>query len=328
MPEPLRCALLGTGHAHAAGKLRVLQASPEWEVVGVCEPFPEFRERARGNPAYREVRWLSQDDLLGDPTIKMVAIESHVEPNLALAQAAIDAGKHIHLDKPAGTSLSAFEALLETATKRHLIVQLGYMFRYNQGFDFIRRALREGWLGDVHAVTGSINSPLGTPEHRRFLGFHPGGILFELGCHLIDMLVIQLGKPRHVHPHLRSDGPYQDGFTDNTHTVFEYEKAVAHLSCSQLEVEPSSRRRWEVMGDNGTITLQPLEPPSLRLCLKEPRGGFAAGWQAVEVPWTPRYILDLQDLAACIRGERPFAYSPQHDLDVQETLLRACDTLR
>lgn len=81
------------------------------------------------------------------------------------------------------------------------------------------------------------------------------------------------------------------------------------------------------MGSNGTIAMQPLEPPQLRLCLKEPRGGFSAGWQSVEVGWTPRYVHDLADLAACVRGERPFAYTPEHDLAVQEALLRACGTL-
>lgn len=327
MAEPIRVGLLGTGHAHATGKLKTYQASSEWEVAGVCEPFPEFRARRENDPAYRGVPWLSQDDLLGDPTVKVVAIESHVEPNLRLARAAIEAGKHLHLDKPAGTSLPEYASLLHEAARRDLIVQMGYMFRYHHGFDFIRRALREGWLGDVHAVTASINSPEGSAGHRQFLGFHPGGILFELGCHLIDMLVLQMGRPKHVHPLLRSDSPLDDGFADNTLTVFEFEKAVAHLSCAQLEVEPGSRRRWEVLGSNGTIAMQPLEPPQLRMCLKEPRGGYGAGWQTVEIPWTPRYIIDAVDLAACVRGERAYAYSHENDLITQETLLRACGTL-
>jgi len=46
------------------------------------------------------------------------------------------------------------------------------------------------------------------------------------------------------------------------------------------------------------------------------------------VSWTPRYVRDLADLASCVRGERAFAYTHDHDLAVQETLLRACDTLR
>lgn len=70
----------------------------------------------------------------------MLAIESKVEKLLSLARRAIEAGKHIHLDKPAGTSLEEFRSLLNEAEKRSLIVQMGYMFRYNEGFNLVRRA--------------------------------------------------------------------------------------------------------------------------------------------------------------------------------------------
>jgi hypothetical protein len=42
----------------------VLQQSPEWEVVGIAEPFAECRANAEAGPAFEHVRWLSQDDLL------------------------------------------------------------------------------------------------------------------------------------------------------------------------------------------------------------------------------------------------------------------------
>jgi hypothetical protein len=47
----------------------------------------------------------------------------------------------------------------------------------------------------------------------------------------------------------------------------------------------------------------------------------------VEVENLPRYVLDLQELAACIRGERKLAYTYEHDFTVQETILRSCGVL-
>jgi hypothetical protein len=157
--------LLGAAHAPAAGKLRVLQQSPEYGLVGACEPFPECRHAGLADPAFRGVRWLSADDLLGDPTVSVIAVESHVAPNL------------------------------------------------------------------------------------------------------------RLGKSARVHSFPRHDGSCDDTLADNTHVVFEYERRLAHLSVSQLESLNKPRRRWEIMGSNGTVILPPLEPPGVQLGLQEVRGG-------------------------------------------------------
>lgn len=323
MADRIRCGLLGTGHAHAAGKLQVLRESEDWELVGVCEPDATWRARRAQEEAFIGVRWVSVSELLDDPSVQMVAVESEVPQLLSLGRRAIDAGKHIHLDKPAGTSLATFRALLDEAERRGLIVQMGYMFRYNPGFDLIRQAVREGWLGEVHTLHGSMNSQI-EPAARRRLAFHPGGMMFELGGHLIDLLVLLMGRPRRITPFLRHDAAYDDGLADNTLAVLEYDRAVAVIESSAMEVEAFARRHFEVCGNGGSIVLQPLEPPAVRLCLQEPRGGYRAGWQTVRVPNIPRYAEDLKELAWCIRGEQEFPYSKEHDLIVQETLLRAC----
>jgi predicted dehydrogenase len=323
MTEPIRAGILGTGHGHAAGKLKVLQQSPEWELAGVCEPDPQWKARRQGEADWAGVRWVTEAELLDDPSVRMVAVESEVPQLLPLAQKAVAAGKHLHLDKPAGTDLPTFRRLLDEAASRSLIIQMGYMFRYNPGFDLIRRAVGEGWLGTVYSLRGGISTDL-RPEARKRLAFHPGGMMLELGCHLIDMLVLLMGRPGWVTPFLRHDGPETNGLADNTLAVMEYDGALALIESAAMEAQPFPRRRFEVIGTEGTILLQPLEPPAVRLCLREPRGGFQAGWQTVEVENPPRYDRDLEELARSIREEQAFPYSYEHDYTVQETVLRAC----
>jgi hypothetical protein len=72
------------------------------------------------------------------------------------------------------------------------------------------------------------------------------------------------------------------------------------------------------------MILEPLEPPAVHMCLREPAGGFEAGRQDVAIDDVPRYVGDLEDLARCIRGEATFSYPKDHDFSVQQTLLRAC----
>ncbi len=322
MAQRIGAALLGTAHAHALGNLRVLQDSPDFELLGVCEPDAGLLAAAREAEAFAGVRWLDRAQLLADEQIAMVAVEGRVRDNLGFAREAIEAGKHIHLDKPAGSDLSEFESLLELAGERGLLVQMGYMFRYNAAFELCLRAVREGWLGEVFYVHGEINSDIPEPT-RRQLAEYAGGMMFELACHLIDMLVATLGPPQRVRPFLRHDGAQDDGLADNCTAVFEFARAAALLHTAALEAHASERRCWEVCGTEGTVIIQPLEPPAVRLCLKSPRGGFGAGWQAVAVPHIPRYVRDMADLAACLRGEREPSYGPEHDLATQRAVLLA-----
>ncbi len=323
MKEIIRCGILGTGHGHAVGKLKVLQDSPDWDLAGVCEPDPNLRTRREREEAFANVRWLTESELLDDPELKMVAVEGAVPHLLDQADKVVDAGKHIHLDKPAGASLSQFKAILDRAEGQSLILQMGYMFRYNPGFDLVRKAVSESWLGEVHYLHGSINSNI-SPANRKPLAFHPGGFMFELSGHLVDILVLIMGRPHTVTPFLRKDGSFKDALVDNTLAVMEFDRSIAVIECGAIEMGASERRHFEVCGSRGSIILQPLEPPDVRLFLNEPHGGYKVGWQNVAIPNIPRYVLDLEELAQCIRGEKEFPYSKEHDFTMQETLLRAC----
>jgi len=326
MNAPIRAGILGTGHGHAVGKLRVLQASADWELAGVCEPDAAARARRQGEDAWSGVRWVEEAELMEDPAVRMLAVEGEVPELLPLAERAAAAGKHLHLDKPPGADLPRFRAILEEARRQELIVQLGYMFRYNPGFDRVRQAMGEGWLGQVHYLHGCINTDL-SPAARQKVSFHPGGMMLELGCHLIDVLVLLMGRPRRVVPFLRHDGRLEDGLADNTLAVLEFDGAIATIESAAMETQPFPRREFAVCGDQGSIVLQPLEPPALRLCLREARGAFAAGWQSVPVDDVPRYERDLEELARCIRSGEPLPYPYEHDATVQETVLRACGAL-
>ena len=85
--------------------------------------------------------------MLNTPGLALVAVETDVPDLLDAAEAVVEAGKHLHLEKPGGASLPRFRRLIDTATRKHLAVQLGYMYRYSPAIVFLRRALAEGWLG-------------------------------------------------------------------------------------------------------------------------------------------------------------------------------------
>lgn len=319
----IKIGQIGTGHAHAAGKMRAIRNLPQfYEVVGIAEPDARRRSAAEKDPAFAGLRWLTRDELLEAPGLQVVSVETEVCDLLSSARAAIGAGKHVHLDKPAGESLSEFKALLEESERRKLIVQMGYMFRYNPAFQLCYRAVREGWLGEIQTIDTSMGKVLDI-ESRLGLLRYPGGSMFELGCHVIDSVVKLLGRPKGVTAYNRRSRMHNDGLADNQLAVLEYEGATATVRSSLVEVDGMNRRRFEVCGEKGTLEIRPLEPPKVRLSLSEDRGEFKRGTQEVAMPRAPRYEGEFEDLAKVVLEGKKFGWDPDHDLAVQETVLLA-----
>lgn len=331
--QRIKVGQIGIGHNHASAKMATFRKLAEhFEVVGVVEPSPEWRKKRGDDPAYRGLTWMTEEQLLNTEGLTAVAVETDVCDLVPTAARCIAAGMHLHLDKPGGESLSPFRTLIETAGRRGLTVQLGYMYRNNPAIQFCMRAVREGWLGrvfEVHAVM-SRYQPL---AYRQWLAQFRGGSMYIFGCHLIDLVVSVLGKPDRVTPFPRqthSDVPVYD----NGLAVFEYPRATATIRAASLEVDGYQRRQLVVCGDEGTIDLCPLEtfdirpaqPLALRLTLSSPRESFRKGSQEVRFPPMPgRYDDQLIEWARIVRGEIANPYPLAHEMMVQEALLGAID---
>ena len=283
----VKLAQYGISHDHAPGKARVMKESDQVDFCGVFEPSQAVREALGVNPAYEGVHWFSRKEEI----------------------------------------LDEFRAVLDIAREKGLMVQLGYMFRYNAGFQFIIDWAKAGKLGDLFSVRARISSgPSTATEWERWdsRGEREGGIMFILACHLTDAIVTLLGRPNRITPISRTEGHDEfPWYRDNTAAVFEYDKAMAILESSSLEVSSGASRRLEVYGTRGSAILEPLEPPALRLCLDEDRDGYVEGWQTVPVENRPRYVESLRAFVADVRGEKHRDRTLDHEFEVQETVLRA-----
>jgi predicted dehydrogenase len=331
--------IYGVGHSHAAGKARALVANPSVELVGVFEPDPRLRARAESNAGFAGVRWLdSADDLLGDPSVDALCVEGCVDGRegtySATAKRCVEAGKHIWYDKPAG-DWPTFQAVVETARAGNLLVQMGYMLRYNTGFKRIADWLRAGLLGDLYAVRGHMSTSSAAEGRGR--GGYPGGISFQLAPHMIDQVVWLFGnRPHTVTSFLRNDAtPATPAHADNTLVVLEFERGMGMIDIAHMEAAPRARR-FEVYGTRGSAIIpEPFEPGgTVRLCLvdtPDAGSGLKKGEQVVSVTPTPRsesYHHELAAFVATLRGQQPRDRSPEHELLVEETLHRATGTIR
>jgi predicted dehydrogenase len=104
-PKRIKIGQIGVGHAHA-GKLAVYRTSPDYEVVGIVEPDAQLRKQAENASPYHGLKWLTLDQLLDTPGLLAVLVETRVRDLLDNAKACVAASMHVHIDKPAGASLS------------------------------------------------------------------------------------------------------------------------------------------------------------------------------------------------------------------------------
>ncbi|MBM3980503.1 MAG: Gfo/Idh/MocA family oxidoreductase [Planctomycetes bacterium] len=319
----IKIGQIGVGHAHAS-KLAAYRASVDYEVVGVVEPDADLRKRAEDAAPYRGLKWLTRDQLLETPGLQAVLVETRVRDLLASAEACVSAGMHVHIDKPAGESLPHLKRVFEIAAKKKLTVQMGYMYRYNPAVVLLREFLAKGWLGEVFEVHAVMSKVVPAAERKR-LAEYRGGLMFELGCHVLDLVIGVLGRPKDVTAFNRHSAALDDKLLDNMLAVLSYPRATATVKSSALEVEGGDRRHLVVCGTEGTFHIQPLDNPAARVSLAQARGAYKKGTQEVTFPKYTRYVDDAADMARVIRCEKPFAFTPEHDLAVQETLLRACE---
>ncbi len=319
----IRIGQIGTAHAHAGGKMDTMRKSADFEVVGIVEPDGKLRASLASSKVYGGIPVMTEEQLLNTPGLQAVAVETDVKHLVPAAARCIAAGKHVHLDKPAGDSLSAFKRVLDDATTRKLTLQMGYMLRYNPAVQLARRLVKEGALGEVFTVEASMSKVLGDAERRALFGY-PGGAMFELGCHMLDSVLAVLGRPQKVAAFNRSSSALNDGYADNQLAVLEYPRATAVIRAAIVEHDGGARRQFVVCGTKGTLEIRPIEHPEARLTLDAAHGEFRKGKQTIEFPkGRGRYDGDFEDLAKVIRGEKAFEFTPAHDLAVQETVLLA-----
>jgi predicted dehydrogenase len=315
-PAKLKIGFLGAAYSHAPPKLAMLRNHPDFELVGVWDDDPKVRDQVAG----QGIAVVPQDDVLSQSEV--IAVESVVRDHTRYARIALLAGKHVHLEKPPSLAFEDFREVVELAQQKRLVLQGGYQYRHCAAFDAVIEAAHSGWLGDVYMVRATMNNQLAV-ERRAEWGEYAGGVMYELGSHMVDAVVRLLGKPDKVTPFLYTHGSHGDSFKDNTLAVLEYPRTIATISCATFQPASGAYRALEVLGTAGTATIRPIEPPTLAMDLARAAGPYQAGMNSKAWPDWERFAGDFAELAAAVRGQRQLCVTPQQELDIHDTLLRA-----
>ena len=326
--KKIRIAQIGTSKNSHGGSIwrRLIKHSDIFEVVGYALPENErekFPEAVKTFDGYRE---MTVEEILNDTSIEAVTVETEEIYLTKYALMAAKAGKHIHMEKPGGTDINDFRRLIGILKEKKLTFSTGYMYRFNPEVCAALEKVKNGELGKIYSVEAHMSCKH-TAEVREWLERFPGGMLFFLGCHLIDIIYQIQGEPDEIIPLSCSTGI--DGITtkDLGMVVFKYPNGVSFAKTSDNECGGVMRRQIVICGEKGSIEIRPIEIAvkggQYAVSRKCDSAAFWGQWEENQSDIHDRYDAMMRNFAEMVRGkENPYSYD--YELGLYELLLKAC----
>jgi predicted dehydrogenase len=250
---PVRIAVVGLGY-WGPSLVRNLQELQEAELVAVCDRRSDALDRVlRRYPAVEGTHRF--EELLDDPAVEAIAIATPVSTHEPLATAALEAGKHVFVEKPLAASSAGASRLGRLADERGLVLMPGHTFVYSPPVNAIRALIAGGEVGDVYFIsTSRVNLGLHQPDVS---------VVADLGPHDFSILRYWLNEaPSHASALARSC--VIPGIPDVAFVNLEFPSGtVAHVELSWLA--PSKLRRTTIVGSTKMIVYDDVSNEPVRV---------------------------------------------------------------
>ena len=325
----IRIAQIGVNfYSHGPDIFRSLvKQSDLFEVVGYCLPENERQRLPEKVSVFEGYPELTLDEILDDPTIDAVTVETDEIYTTKYALMAIEHGKHVHMEKPGGRELADFAALIAAVKRTGKVFHTGYMYRYNPLVRDLLAKVRAGELGDIISVEAQMNCHH-QPKYREWLNELPAGMMFFLGCHLVDLVMLLQGEPDNIIPLNRRTGTDGVDSPDFGMAVMEYKRGVSFIKTTDIERGGYLRRQLVVTGTKGTVELKPIEYMMDDGMHTDQTTCYGEAWHTPgehnTSPAFDRYDFMMASFAAMVRGEYANPYTPDYELQLYKNVLRCC----
>lgn len=278
-------------------------------------------------------RQMTAEEILALPDLDAVVIECDEELQTHYATLAAQKGLAIHLEKPCGTEAAPFAQLMDIVEEKGLIFHTGYMYRYNPAVQYALSQVRAGKLGEVYCVEAHMDCY--HPERiRKWLGNFKGGMMFYLGCHLIDLIVQFMGEPQKITALNQSTGADGLESEDFGLALLHYKNGVSFAKCCALEPGGYLRRQLVICGSKGTIEIKPLEISCGGECVstdmvetyldENGKAPWGVPGKTTSFPPFNRYDGMMASFAAMVRGEKENPYTYDYERRQHGLMLAAC----
>ncbi len=269
------------------------------KLVGICDAVLSTAVNAKETLGF-EYATDNPDELFNNPEIDIIDI---CTPNLYHKEGilkALNAGKHIYCDKPLATSYEDAKEIANLADSSNVITQMALQYRSYPVTMRAKEMIEEGKLGKIlsfranYLHSGSVDpdKPIGWKQDKKFGG---GGVLFDLGSHVIDLMYYLLGEYSSVIADTeviykqRPDrtGKMIDIEADDAAFLIAKMKngSTGTIEASKISTGVNDEMRFEIHGDKGALRANLMDPNWLEFydntVPDEPLGGVK-GYTKIE----------------------------------------------
>ena len=247
----LRVALIGYGLAGASLHAPLIAAVDGLELATVVTSNPERRGQALSE--HPGVRVVESPEAALTPEHDLAVVATPNRSHVPLGLAALDAGLHVVIDKPLATSAADGRRLVDAAERRQRVASVFQNRRFDGDFLTAQRLIEAGELGGVTRFESRFErwrpEPKAGSWRERGDPEEGGGLLFDLGSHLIDQALVLFGPARVAHAEVdrRRAGVEAD---DDVFVALDHGSGVrSHLWASAVAAQLGPRLR--VLGSRG-----------------------------------------------------------------------------
>ena len=329
----MKVAIVGAGVIAQRYAERIGEVD-ELELVGATDVVPERAQAlvaAHGGTAYATL-----DELLADPDVETVINLTIPATHVPVTQAALEAGKHVHTEKPVALRADDAHMLAALARERGVRLSSAPATLLGEAQQTAWKLVRDGVVGDVKVVYAEANWGWIERWHPEPEGLYLSGPLVDVGVYPLTIVTAMFGPIRRVTAYAttiepvrtRKDGrPFTLETPDFWVAACEHESGVLTRLTASFWVRPGKQRGLEFHGPNAALWLPTWAESNSRLqrtedgedyedlpLLREPYDGI--DWAAA-----------LVDLAEAIRDDRPHRMGAEHAAHVVDAL-NAADTSR
>jgi scyllo-inositol 2-dehydrogenase (NADP+) len=252
MAGPIRTAVVGFGTSGAVFHAPFLDANPEYSLDVIVTGDPGRRAEAEGRyPDARVVQTVDDALALAD-RLDLVIIGSPTGTHAGLAARALDARLHVVVDKPLAITAAEGRMLVERAVEVGRILTVFQNRRWDDDFLTLRRLIAEGSLGEVARFESRFEWWKPDPADSwktRATASEGGGLLYDLGTHVIDQALQLFGDVVEVHAEVDTRRPGGAADDDAFVSLLHRSGVRSQLWMSSVAAQPGPRFR--VLGSTG-----------------------------------------------------------------------------
>ena len=279
--------------------LRGASESQDVDVIAVASRDEE-RARSYADEHGLERSYGSYEGLLADPDIEAVYISLPNSLHVEWTLQALDAGKHVLVEKPFSRRPAEVERAFDAAEAAGLVLSEGFMWRHHPQTHRLVELIDSGVAGRVRVVRAAFAFDLGAERGTGDTRFDPaldGGALMDVGCYCISGLRLVAGEPE------RARGEQVVG-PSGVDVIFTGALAfadgvVGHFDCGFIVPR---RGGLEVVGEEATILVpDPFTPKTPGIEVQRP----GAEPEQISIEPENSYRFELENVSAAIRGEAP-----------------------